>query len=131
KEIAVQNVGSDQDVWRAPISSSSHSLFVCFTPDGQTVLTEVLNGNQRVLRRWARSTGKPAGQLTISDDRASRLITFAPDGRSLAMAARGGHSLELRDAGTEELVRVFGSAVTGTRSGGQANAALRKQLVES
>ncbi len=130
KEVAVQSVRSDKDVWRSPISTSSHNVFVCFTPDGQAVLTELLDGNKRVLQRWSSSSGKPLGQVTIDDDRASRLIAFAPDGRSLAMVARGDHSLELRDAATVQLARVFGNAGTRPHGAGQEDAALRKQLVE-
>jgi WD40 repeat protein len=130
KEVAVQNVRSDKDVGHSPISTASHSVFVCFTPDGQAVLTESLDGNKRILQRWSSSSAKPLGQVTIDDDRASRVIAFAPDGRSLVMAARGGHSLELRDATTAQLARVFGNAGTRLHSAGQEDAALRKQLVE-
>jgi WD40 repeat protein/uncharacterized caspase-like protein len=130
KEVAVQSVRSDKDVWRSPISTSSHNVFVCFAADGQAVLTELLDGNKRILQRWSSSSGKPLGQVTIDDARASRLITFAPDGRSLVMAVRGGHSLELRDTATAQLARVFGNAGTRQRNAAQEDAALRKQLSE-
>ena len=82
--------------------------------------------------RWLTSKGNRLAQLTINDEQTSRVMIFEPDGRSLALAARGAHSIELRDAGTAQLVRAFGSAGTAQNTGGQGqeDAAVRKQLQE-
>jgi len=130
KEIVVQNVASEQDVWHMPINTSGQSVAICFAPDGKFVMTESLEGSRRILQRWSGSTDRPLEQVTINDDRISRLTTFSPDGRYLAMAARGGHSPELRDSATAELVRVFGNAETRRANAGQGDAMLRNQLVE-
>jgi len=130
KEVALQNVASDKDLRRAPITTSAQSAFVCFAPDGQTVLTESLVGNERVLERWSTSNGNRLAQLTINDDQASRVMAFEPGGRSLAIAARGAHVVELRDAGTAQLVRTFGKSGAAENSGGQGDAALQQKLRE-
>lgn len=130
REVAIQNVRSDKDVWRSSIATSGHNVFVCLSADGQAVLTESLDGKKRMLQRWSSSSGQPLGQAAINDDRASRAIIFAPDGRSMIMVARGGRSLELRDIVTAQLTRVFGDAGTGQRHAGPQDAALRKQLVD-
>jgi WD40 repeat protein len=130
KEVAVQNVRSDADVWHAALPTAGRSVFVCFTRGGEDVLTESSDGSRRVLQRWAIGSGKSLGQLTINGDRASRAIAFAPDGGLMAVATRGGHYLELRDSATGQLVRGLGSMQAVQYLATPEDAALRKQLAE-
>jgi WD40 repeat protein len=126
KEIAVQSVTGEKDLWHTPLSSARTS-FLCFMPDGQAVLQESLEGGKRILRRWSATAGKPMGQATIADDRTSGAMAFSADGKFLTMLARGEHSLDLRDASTGQLVRVFGSTIR--QAPASTDAELRKSLI--
>jgi WD40 repeat protein len=130
KEIAVQNVSKGKDLWHSALATSGHGGFICFTPDGRGILTELPQGTKRELQTWSSSDGKPVATATINDDRVSRLIVFAPDGLSFVMIARDGHALELRDTKWAQLARSFGSEATGRGRSGQDDAAIRKQLMK-
>jgi WD40 repeat protein len=128
KEIVVQSANRDKALWHSPVSSSGRNVFLCFTPDGRELAAESLDGNKRILQRWASFTGKPLGQVNVTDSRISGLMAFSPNGRLLATVARGSHSLELRDVTTAQLVRTFGKVETGPRESQPVDAELRKQL---
>jgi WD40 repeat protein len=125
KEIAVRSVSGGKDLWHSPLSST-HTSFLCFTPDGQAVVQESLEGKIRVIRRWSAAAGKPMGQASIADDRTSGAIAVSADGRFLVMLARGAHFLELREAATGQLVRTLGSSTAQPRE--SVDAELRKRL---
>jgi WD40 repeat protein/uncharacterized caspase-like protein len=124
KEIAVRSVSGGKDLWRSPLSST-HASFLCFTPDGQAVVQESLEGGIRIIRRWSAAAGKPMGQATVADDRTSGAIAVSPDGKFLVMLARGAHFLELREAATGQMVRTLGS---NPRPRESVDAELRKRL---
>jgi WD40 repeat protein len=128
REIAVQRAGANKDLWHSPISGQGHSAFVCFTSDGREVAAETIEGNQRLIHRWAGLTGKPLGEIHIADSRSSGLLAFNPSGRLLAMSARGSHSLELRDITSGQLARRLGSSEAGRANGHDQE--LRAQLVK-
>jgi WD40 repeat protein len=128
REVAVQRAGANKDLWHSPISGQGHSTFVCFTSDGREVAAETLQGNQRVIQRWAGLTGKPLGQIHIADNQPSGLMAFNPSGRLLAMSARGSHSLELRDITSGQLAHTLGNSETGGANAHDPE--LRAQLVK-
>ncbi len=109
KEVAVQSLGKNKDLWRAALPAAG-GAFLCMSADGQILAAESPNGNQRTVQLWSSSNGKSLGQFTIPDDRVSRVVAFSPDGKSLAMAPRGGHSVELRSIARGDVLRVFGTA---------------------
>jgi WD40 repeat protein len=128
KEIVVQSANRNKPLWHASFPSSGHNVFLCFTPDGRELAAESLDGNTRVLHRWAAFTGKPLGQVSIADSHTSSLMAFSPSGRFLATVARGSHSLELRDITTAQLVRNFGRVDADPSQSHPVDPELRKRL---
>ncbi len=127
KEIVVQSANRNKALWQSPVSSG-HNVFLCFTPDGRELAAESLAGSNRILQRWASFTGKPAGQVNITDNRAISVLAISPSGRLLVTVARGSHSLELRDITTAQLLRTFGRVEAGSTPSQPVDPQLRKQL---
>jgi RNA polymerase sigma factor (sigma-70 family) len=75
---------------------------LCFSPDGKILAT---SGEDKTLRLWDVGTGKEIRKI---DTKASCMVSFAPDGKTLASSAGlggFGHLVRLRDVATAEMVR--------------------------
>jgi WD40 repeat protein len=128
KEIVVQSANRNKALWHSPLSSSGRGVFLCFTPDARELDAESLDGNKRVLYRWASFTGKPLGQVNIADNHSSSLMAFSSSGRLLATVARGSHSLELRDITAAQLLHTFGRVDADSSQSQPVDPELRKRL---
>ncbi len=82
------------------------------SPDGRTLVTASHDGTARL---WDMATGAPIGE-PVRRERGWSSALFSPDGRFVAMAARGARRIELRDAQRLELVRSIGDHSTGVNA---------------
>jgi WD40 repeat protein/uncharacterized caspase-like protein len=137
--LSVQTVtnGQGKDLWRSTLATRADNVLLHFTPDGRALLSEVYDGQNRLLQIWSTADGAELGHLRIKDDRASRSIAFSPDARYLASVPRGSHSINLGDVKSGQLVRALqtigpsnGFGNQQTADAREANPDLRKQLVE-
>jgi hypothetical protein len=70
---------------------------VTFSPDGRTLAS---GSEDKTIRLWDASTGKPVGEPLRGHEREVVSVTFSPDGRTLASAGGVDNTIRLWDAST-------------------------------
>jgi WD40 repeat protein len=134
KELALQAITSGKDLWRSLLPSGADNLVLCFTPDGSGLLVGRGAGQQSSVRLVSAVNGTELEHFTVSGDEALRLITYSRADDYLAIVPEGGHNIELRNAKSGQLLRLFetpSATITGSAADSpNIDPGLKKQLAD-
>jgi WD40 repeat protein/uncharacterized caspase-like protein len=106
KELALQAVTTGKDLWHFPLASGADTVVVCFTPDGSGLVVGRGEGQQSSVELLSAANGTEQKHFAIVDE-ALRLISYSPAADYVAVVPEGSHVVELRNAQSGQLLRLF------------------------
>jgi len=107
KELALQTITTGKDLWHFPLASGADNLVLCFTPDGSGLLVGSGEGQQSSVRLLSAANGTELEHFAAVVDEAPRLISYGPAADYVAVVPEGSHVIELRNAKSGQLLRLF------------------------